>query len=256
MKGIFQDISIFVFLLVFSLNTTYASKHGLDSDEAYSYNYAKINNKCAVYDPYENINRKIFYFNGALDMFITKPIAKVYEGVTNKYIRDRVGGFVDNFDAPTTTISYALQGNQDGFLKSFWRFVINSTLGIGGMFDVAAKFGLKVESQDFGHVLGHYGVGSGPYIVLPFIGGTSGRDFLGPLYFNSVLNPLKHYVQGSFKTGLFVTKIIHVRHVVMPFTDYVTKNASDPYIMVRDAIMHQRESKIYYPDGFVCPSVK
>lgn len=249
---------LFVYFCTFIIVTSYSSAlvSAAENDESYSYNYAAATGKCPVYDPFESFNRKIFYFNGVLDTFILRPIAKGYGRFTNDYTKSRVDSFIYNIEEPLSTVNYALQGKKDGMFKSFWRFAINSTIGIGGLFDVASKFGVTAEQQSLGNTLGHYGVGPGPYILLPVFGGRSMRNVTEVLGANTYMNPLKSNLHDSFSTPLSLTKVVHDRDKVMPFTDYVTANSTDPYIAIRDAILQQSESKMDYPKGFRCPSVR
>jgi phospholipid-binding lipoprotein MlaA len=221
----------------------------------YNYNYAELNERCGIYDPYESINRKVFIFNGILDTFILRPITKGYGRFTNDYTQERVGSFVDNLKAPLTTTNYLLQGSSEGMFKSFWRFAVNSTFGLAGFFDVASKFDLQTEPQTFGSTLASHGVGPGPYIVLPIYGGMSTRDVTDPLFTSSFLNPIQWQMHSDFKNTVTVARTIHSRHRIMPFTDYVTKNSPDTYIAMRDAALSQREAKMEYPEGFKCPKV-
>ncbi len=224
-------------------------------DERYDYNYAELTNRCQIYDPYESFNRKIFIFNGILDSFILRPVAKGYGRFTNDYTKQRVDSFLNNIREPLSTVNYGIQGNASGAGKTFWRFAINSTFGLVGLFDVASKFDLKAEPQTFGNSLAHYGVGQGPYIILPFYGGMGARDIMDPLVLNSYLNPARYPMHSSFKNVLLVTGLIHNRDKVMPFTDYVSKNSPDAYIAIRDAKLSERESEMVYPEGFKCPKV-
>lgn len=228
------------------------NNQGHNYDYSYDYNKAE---RCSVYDPYESLNRKIFIFNAALDGVILRPIAKGYGMITNDYVKNRVESFVDNISEPLSTVNYALQGNLENGFRSFWRFVINSSFGVAGLFDVASKAGLRVEEQTFGNTLGRYGVGPGPYMVLPIFGGMSARDVSDPLISSSLLNPLKYYLHSDFKYGVTAAKIIYSRSKIMPFTDYISKNSSDPYIAIRNAILAQRESKMNYPVNFRCPNI-
>ncbi len=217
------------------------------------YNYASINKKCQAYDPYETINRGVFMFNGALDTIVLRPIAKGYGKFTNDYVKARVGSFNSNFTEPLSTVNYAFQGKGEGVLKSFWKFAINSTLGVGGLFDVAGKFGLNSEKQNFEHTLAHHGVGAGPYIVLPLYGPTSGRGLLDTPVLNSKLNPLGYFMHSDFKYARSGVAIVHTRSKIMPFTDHITKHSPDPYIAMRQAYLNSRESKMAYTSNFVCP---
>ena len=248
-------LSTLLILFCSYTNSASAEKPTTTADDDYSYNYAAINNMCPVYDPYESINRKVFVFNSVLDMIILQPIAKSYGKLTNDYTKQRVGSFINNISEPLSTINYGIQGNANGAFKTFWRFVINSTLGVAGLFDVASKFDLKAEPQTFGSTLANYGVGQGPYVVVPFIGGMGARDLMDPLVLNNALNPIKYPMHEDFKLILTGVGVVHVRDQIMPFTDYISKNSTDPYIAIRDAILQQRESKMVYPKGFRCPKV-
>lgn len=242
--------TILVIILIF-LNIKIFANEGKDIN--YNYNYSELYDKCQVYDPYQSLNRKIFQFNRNLDTFILRPIAKGYARFTNDYTKNRVESFVDNIKVPLTTANYGIQGNIDGIFKSFWRFAINSTFGVVGLFDIASKFDLNPEAQTFGNTLTHYGVGPGPYIVLPIYGGMSARDIIDPLFTNSFLNLAQWPMNNNLKLSITAARTIHYREKIMPFTDYVTKHSPDPYIAIRDATLTQREAKILYPSGFKCP---
>ncbi|GAB4168272.1 MAG: VacJ family lipoprotein [Rickettsiaceae bacterium] len=246
-------VTIIIATMILSLSSNAIASKA--EDKTYDYDYAALNNRCQVYDPYESVNRKVFIFNGVLDTFILRPIAKGYGRFTNDYTKNRVDSFLNNIREPLSIVNYGIQGKAEGSLKTFWRFAINSTLGLAGIFDVATKFGLTAEPQTFGNTLAHYGVGSGPYIVLPFFGGTNSRDLMDTLALNSALNPVMYPMHSDFKNVLTVTRIIHSRDKIMPFTDYVSKNSPDSYIAIRDAILNERESKMVYPKDFVCPRV-
>ena len=242
-------------LLILALLGTSNVQATENDDDNYDYNYASLSNRCQVYDPYESINRKLFIFNSVLDTIILRPVAKGYGKITNDFTRQRVNSFVGNISEPLSSVNYGIQGNANGVFKTFWRFAINSTFGILGMFDVAGKFGLTAEPQTFSNTLANYGVGQGPYLVVPFFGGMGARDLMDPIILNATLNPAKYPMHRDFKYALSGTKLVHNRNQIMPFTDYISKNSTDPYIAVRDAILQQREAKMVYPKGFKCPKV-
>ena len=218
----------------------------------YSYSYASIDNKCGVYDPYENLNRKIFFFNSVLDRAIFRPIAKAYGTVTNDYSRARVNSFLLNMKEPLSTVNYSIQGNSEGALKTFWRFVLNSTLGVAGMFDIASKFGLEAKPQNFSNTLAYYGVGAGPYVVLPILGGYSARDAGSFVAFDYFTSPMTYLTNDNVKIAEFGANVVHFRHKNIPFTDYVENHSLDPYIAIRNAILNERESKMQYPNSYRC----
>lgn len=245
-----------IIVVLLSLNISATTLADQKYDGKYDYDYAALNNQCQVYDPYEGINRKIFKFNAVLDGFVLRPIAKVYDKTTNDYIKHRVGSFVSNISEPLSGVNYILQGNAEGVFKSFWRFAINSTFGIAGLFDIATKAGLTEKPQTFGNTLAYYGVGSGPYIVLPLYGGVVMRDIMDSIALNKALNPAAYFMHQDFQYIVDGTYIVHNRNEIMPFSDYVAKNSIDPYITIRDSIVSNRESKMTYPEGFQCPIVK
>jgi len=226
-------------------------------DDIYNYNGGSNGNGCQeVYDPYEKLNRKIFAFNSTLDYIILRPLAVGYKNLTNDYVKARVNSLVGNIDTPLTAVNYGLQLNYDKTMKSVWRFLINTTLGIGGLFDVASKVGLPSDRQTFGNTLAHYGVAPGPYLVLPIIGSTNSRDMTDPIFTNYALNPLMYYTNTNFELGVLATSKINDRYNVLPFSDYVMKNSLDPYVAIRSALHQAREASVQYPENFKCPKPK
>ncbi len=222
-------------------------------DEDFRYAYNHIGKCTQVYDPYEKLNRKIFAFNSVLDYLLLRPITIGYKQVTNDYIKDRVSSFLDNIYMPLTMVNYGLQVNYDQTMKSLWRFLINTTFGIGGLFDVAGKIGLKVIKQTLGSTLAHYGVGPGPYLVIPFIGGSNARDIADSLFTNRYLNPILYATHRDYETIISKIQIIENRLKLLPLSDYIEDNSLDPYIAIRSAMHQNRESVITYPKQFKCP---
>ena len=127
-------------------------------------------------DPYESTNRAIFDFDNKLDDALLLPTAKAYNAVVPEPARDGVHNFLLNLDLPITFVNDILQGDMDHAGQTLGRFTINTTFGIGGLFDVAAKKGIPPHVEDFGVTLGQWGVGEGPYLVLPFLGPDPPRD--------------------------------------------------------------------------------
>jgi phospholipid-binding lipoprotein MlaA len=242
-------ISALVVLSLISPAVTFA-------ENSYKYNYSMVNDECAdLDDPMEKLNRKIFIFNSVLDYFILRPIAKGYTKLLNDYTRDKVSNFVDNVNVPLTFVNNVLQADSNNSLISFWQFTINSTLGVGGFFDIAGDFGIKTSPQTFGSTLAHYGAGPGPYVVLPFFGSSNMRDIFDPLIFNSKFNPLKHKLHRDFSLAVTGVTLVQKRSEALPFTDYVTKNSSDPYVTIRSTAHQYREKNLRYPASYRCTRV-
>jgi phospholipid-binding lipoprotein MlaA len=250
-------IKFFFFLIIITIfNLGIQAEENSEGTYQYTYRIDDNGSTCSdVYDPYEKLNRRIFAFNSVLDHFILRPIAVGYQKVTNDYVKARVGSFIDNINVPLTTVNYGLQANFDKGIKSLWRFIINTTFGLGGLFDIASKVDLNPPPQTFGNTLAHFGVGPGPYLVVPFFGGTNTRNVTDSLFSNNALNPIKYPMHKDFLLVLAGTKIVHERTMLLPFTDYVAKNSTDPYIAIRSAIHQNRESKVNYPKGFICPQI-
>ena len=226
------------------------------SDAYEDFSYGEATNVCnQVYDPYEQINRRIFVFNSILDHFLLRPIVLGYKKVTNSYTRARVTSFLDNLNTPVTVVNYGFQKNYDGVMKGLWRFIINTTFGIGGLFDVASKIGLEVKKQTLGSTLAYYGVGPGPYLVIPFFGSTNARDITSSVFTSDLFNPIMYYVHTDFALIAWGMQVIDTRLALLPFTDYVENSSTDPYITIRSATQQNRESMVSYPKNFKCPKV-
>lgn len=127
-------------------------------------------------DPWENFNRSMYGFNSALDKAILKPVAIGYRDVTPAPIQKGVSNFFSNLGEVGNIFNNLLQGKVDATVSSSWRFLINSTAGWFGIFDVASELGLKKQKEDFGETLGYWGISSGPYLVLPLFGPSTLRD--------------------------------------------------------------------------------
>jgi len=132
-----------------------------------------------VYDPFEGFNRRVYSFNYYFDKYLFLPVVKTYEFITPNYVEDRVSSFVDNVYEFNNFTNNLLQFKLKRTGITLVRFVVNTTLGIAGLWDPATDMGLDRQTEDFGQTLGHYGVGDGPYIVLPVFGPSNLRDTTG-----------------------------------------------------------------------------
>lgn len=132
-----------------------------------------------VYDPIEGFNRRVYSFNYYFDKYLFLPVVKTYEFITPNYVEERVSSFVDNVYEFNNFTNNLLQLKLKKTGITLARFVVNTTLGIAGLWDPATDLGLRRQTEDFGQTLGHYGVGNGPYIVLPIFGPSNLRDTTG-----------------------------------------------------------------------------
>ena len=136
-------------------------------------------NPIAVYDPFEATNRAVFKFNAQFDRYVFIPVVDAYTAVTPRFARDRVSNVILNFQEIITFGNSLLQWKVDKAVGAYFRFILNSTIGLFGMFDPAAGIGIPRRPEDFGQTLGVWGVKDGPYIVLPFLGPSNARDTTG-----------------------------------------------------------------------------
>ncbi|WP_376803703.1 VacJ family lipoprotein, partial [Candidatus Raskinella chloraquaticus] len=140
---------------------------------------APANAGAVIDDPLEPVNRAVFEFNQFVDGLLLKPIAGLYRVMVPPPVRDLIGGVLDNMGEPVNFANNLLQGDVTAATETLGRFAINTTAGVGGMFDVASEVGLNENHGDFGQTLNSWGLGSGPYLVLPLLGPSNLRDAVG-----------------------------------------------------------------------------
>ncbi len=193
-----------------------------------------------INDPFEDLNRDIFIFNEKLDEKLLKPAALTYRKVTPQFARTGVTNFFNNLEEIDTTINQVLQGEIKYAFNDAGRFVINSTIGLFGLIDVASKMGLEKHEEDFGQTLGVWGFDSGPYIMIPFLGPSNPRDLLS--------RPISSFLSGTFamedndvKITLVGIDALETRERLL---DAETLIIGDKYIFVKDAYIQSREYEI------------
>jgi len=185
-------------------------------------------------DPYEDFNRQMFAFNDGLDKAVIEPVAYGYRAVTNEPIREGVGNFTDNLNEPLTFVNHVLQGQIPDAGATFSRFIVNTTVGIAGVFDPAAAMGIYRTKEDFGQTLGKWGVQPGPYLVLPLLGSSNPRDLFGKGG-DIALNPLNYpefESDDEIRMGIAVLGGINAREGATEAINEV-RNQIDPYTTVR-----------------------
>ncbi|OUW89227.1 MAG: hypothetical protein CBD86_00565 [Gammaproteobacteria bacterium TMED226] len=183
-----------------------------------------------VNDPFEEINRKTYEFNESLDKNILKPVAEVYSNFPPK-VKKGVTNFFNNLEEVDTFINQLLQGKPKESINDLSRFVINTTIGIGGIFDVASKMGLKRHEEDFGQTLAVWGVSEGPYIMLPFLGPSTLRDTLSrPV--SSFLSVTFHMTEDDVNIALKSIDALETRERLL---DVESLLSGDKYVFVKDA---------------------
>ncbi|ODT80258.1 MAG: hypothetical protein ABS69_06580 [Nitrosomonadales bacterium SCN 54-20] len=207
-------------------------------------------------DPYEGINRKFYTFTDMVDRKLIEPVADVYMDHVPVRVQRSVGSFYDNIQYPNVVLNDFLQGKvRQGFRDSL-RFIVNSTVGVAGLFDPAASMGLTQHDEDFGQTLGVWGVDAHTYLFVPLLGPSSNRDVASyPVaVFTNVLFYIGTYVIGAPVTvPLSVLGVIDKRARLSGPMKIRDEAALEPYLFVRDAYLQQRKHLIY--DGNPPPQV-
>lgn len=203
-------------------------------------------------DPLESINRGVYKFNDVTDKAVFKPVATAYKTVTPSPIRTGVNNFFSNLGTITNVVNNLLQFKFANAFSEAGRFVINSTFGLAGFIDVAGMDKIAVHKEDFGQTLGYWGVGSGAYIVLPFVGPSTVRDATGLAVDTATSDPITYtHNIGEIRlhNQLRAAQFIDKRTELLDAKDIVDEASLDPYAFMRDAYLQRRASLIQ--DGLV-----
>ena len=195
-------------------------------------------------DPLEPLNRKIYTFNDKVDKAVLKPVAKEYVAVVPSGVRIIVGNFFSNLDDVVVTINDALQLKGKQAFSDAGRVFLNSTLGFIGFVDVATPAGYPKHDEDFGQTLGYWGVGSGPYLVLPFLGPSDVRDGMG-MVVDWQYYPLYRTTDVAKKNRLIALGGVDKRAGLLDSENILMQAALDPYVFIRDAYLQHRQSLVY-----------
>lgn len=205
-------------------------------------------------DPWEGFNRNVYAVNDALDGAIIKPVAQGYRAVVPPEARQGVTNVFDNVDEPVSFVSAVLQGKFKRAFRAVDRFVINTTLGAGGLGDPASELGLTEQPEDLGQVLAAWGIGSGPYLVLPLLGPSTLRDAVG-LGVERTFSPWGRFqdrtldLTSTEQLGVTAGEVIDLRANLIVTADPVIENSFDPYATVRSAYIQARLGELH--DGAV-----
>lgn len=223
-----------------------ASNDAVDDFDAIYGNGASDGNgataSSGAYDPWEKYNRHMHAFNIGVDKYVAHPLAKAYVTVLPQAVRNRVGDFFDNLGSPVTMVNQLLQGRPSDAWKTLGRFMLNSTVGIGGLFDPATRAKIAHKHDDFGQTLAVWGWRKSRYFELPFFGPRTLRDTFG-LAGDIPLSPT-HYVQDdTVRYGLDALELVDTRAQLLS-TDSMRQGAADDYALVRDAWTQHRNYQI------------
>ena len=212
-----------------------------------------------VNDPLEPLNRVIFGFNEVFNFFILEPVAKTYNFVLPEFARERISNFLANIRNPVVLVNDLLQGELERGMDTGARLVINTTLGLGGLFDVAEGMGFKSHSEDFGQTLAVWGVGEGFYLVLPLLGPSNPRDALGKFVIDSFFDPLGIYLDNTGRDEIALS-IAGVRGVttyanIVEELGDLRETSIDFYGALRSLFRQRRIAEISNSDDGIVPSI-
>ena len=196
-------------------------------------------------DPWEGFNRKVYAFNDGMDK-VVRPIAVGYDKIMPDPLQRGVGNFFRNLDAPVTYVNLVLQGKFRESADTFGRFFINSTVGLLGFFDVASRLGIPFYNEDLGQTMATWGYDDSRYLMLPFFGPSTFRDGTGRLA-DSFYHPVGRAIHGYNRWGLLIFRGIDTRARYLE-QDAELKSAYDPYVLMRDVWMQNRQYQIYDGD--------
>ena len=196
------------------------------------------------YDPWEPFNERMFSFNhGVVDRYALKPAATAWDRFLTPDARQALGRAADNIGMPRRVVNHVLQGNVPGAAREVARFVLNTTVGLVGLFDVASRAGLQKRDADTGQTLGVYGVGPGPYLVVPLLPPLTVRDAIG-YGIDTLLDPLGYFVPMLASTGTTAGKTVNERSLNLTLYQDVEDAVLDLYSAVRNGYLQRRDRSI------------
>lgn len=199
------------------------------------------------YDPLESVNRPIYRFNDTVDRYALKPVATGYRDYAPKPVKTGIGNFFGNISDLFAIPPALLQGKLFEAEANLIRVLVNSTVGVVGLIDVASKMDIPKTDADYGQTLAQWGVGSGPYLVLPFLGPTSARDTINPVTSFALYGPTDWIKNWGGKAAYIGTNAIHIRAQFLPL-DRMLADQPDPYAYMRDAWLQRRWNQVHDGD--------
>jgi phospholipid-binding lipoprotein MlaA len=202
-----------------------------------------------INDPWEPTNRVLFKIDQGLDAALIRPVAWTYTKVVPQPARNGVTNAIANLRSPITFVNDVLQGEGTRAMQTFWRLIINSTVGLGGLFDVGARVGVPGHTEDFGQTLAVWGAGEGPFLYLPILGPSGVRDGIGLGVDNFGFDPISWYSYNShniqwIQWAYLGAELIDAKSTTMATTDELKKSSIDYYAALRSAYRQYRAKEI------------
>ena len=197
----------------------------------------------AEHDPLEPLNRSLYAINDAVDRVTLKPIARGYKAVVPEFARRGVTNFSRNLFTPRSAVNNFLQGKPGPGFSELGRFIINTTLGIGGLIDVATAQGMPVYDEDFGQTLAVWGVPEGPYLFIPILGPNTLLD-AASIPIDIASDPLYHYDNSSVRDKVYALRVIDLRMRLLA-AEALLEDSKDPYLTLRESYLQNRRFQVY-----------
>lgn len=232
------SVTAFAFLIAASLAGCASTKGSASTPEE-----ASPGGEAAAADPFEGFNRAMFAFNDKVDQVALKPTAQVYRDYIPSFVQTGVGNFFGNIGDVWSTANLFLQGKVEHGLNSFMRVAVNTTFGLGGVLDVAGEAGISRRSEDFGQTLGYWGLGSGPYVVLPLFGPSTVRD-TAAFPVDAAGNLWSYTSPEAWRIGGSVVRVVDRRAELLGASNLLEDVALDRYQFVRDTYLQRRASQV------------
>ena len=237
---------IILFFLFFSLLSYKVVASEADQVNTDSEDFETTTLEDEIYDPFEPVNRAIFSFNNVADRIVLEPIAKGYKKLPSP-LQSGINNFLSNLRAPLVVVNQLLQGQADNAIQSSGRFIVNSTVGVFGLFDVAEKIGLEEKEEDYGQTLATWGVGDGFYIVLPLFGPSNLRDTTG-MVLTMMTDPINAYAVSEGEAWLVpmrtAANAVDQRSQIIDEVNALRDNSVDYYAAVRSSYYQNRNAAI------------
>jgi phospholipid-binding lipoprotein MlaA len=195
-------------------------------------------------DPFEPANRVIYRFNDTVDTVVIRPLAEAYRVVLPSFVRTGISNFFANINDVLVALNNVLQGKVGAAVSDTGRVLVNTTLGVGGLFDVASKLNLEKHNEDFGQTLGFWGIGDGPYLMIPLLGPSSLRDVVGR-FVDGKGDPVGFLTRVAWRNSLWGTRTVNQRAELLDTSRILETASLDPYEFLRDGYLQRRRNLIY-----------
>jgi phospholipid-binding lipoprotein MlaA len=195
-------------------------------------------------DPLEGFNRGVYSFNKGMDNVLFDPLSKFYQAITPKFVDRGVTNFFSNLNDIAVTVNSLLQFKIDQALSDATRFIFNSTIGIFGFFDVSSAVDLPKHDEDFGQTLAVWGIGSGPFVMVPFFGPTTIRDATGFVVDRGILSPIFYVDDDALKAGLLTLNYVDFKADLLSAKKLLGDASVDEYEFLKNAYFEKRTSQI------------